>query len=368
MSTRIGAIHLLERRSGRGITRLGLSAMALVIAGMIAGCSNDGGPEITQSTGPSSGPVGMDQLDPETDEVVGHLEILARMEVGSGFGRVVLGDDGWVMNSDDKTLSRIDLESNTVIGTFPFEAGEENGDLSLGSGDVWVTDPDGDRVHRFDGESGDPLESVASEYLPVGIVEAEGDMWVANHHGQPTGAVWRIEPDTGQVVARIPVGTSSIDGPQFMAAGAGSVWVGVPSLTAVVRIDPQSNAVIATIPVPDGGVCGQLVADDEAVWVAPGLCGDGSVARIDPSTNTVVASIESPLWDAAFGGALGFGSLWLSTDGGPIQVDPDTNAVLTRLVLEGSKEFGGGDITAGEGSLWIHDGADHAVYRLRPPD
>lgn len=307
------------------------------------------------------------QVDAETGEVIGELPILARIEVGNGFGRVAVGDDVWVLNSTDQTLSRIDTASSTVSDTYPFDGGADPGDLALVSGDAWVTDPAENVVSRVDASSGDVVQSWPSESLPSGLVEADGDLWVANHHGQPSGSVWRIDPDTNEVVARIPVGSLAIRGPQWMAATAGSVWVGVPNLNAVVRIDTQANAVVATIPVPDGGVCGQLIAQADAVWVAPGFCGDGSLTRIDPATNTVVARIESPLWDVAFGGTLGFDSLWLSTDVGVFEVDPSTDAVASRLTLDGYDAFGG-DMAADSESLWVHDGLNAMVFRIAAPD
>ena len=202
--------------------------------------------------------------------------------------------------------------------------------------------------------------------MPTGVAEAEGDVWVANHRGRPSGSVWRIDPDTNTVVARIPVGAREFRaGPQWLAVGAGSVWVGVPNLNAVVRIDPRTNTVEATVPVTDGGVCGQLFADDEAVWAASGLCGDGMLTRIDPKTNQVVARIKSPGWTTVFGGALGFGSVWIATDGGPFEIDPTTNTVASRLALEGDSAFGG-DLAVGEDSLWIHDAEDESVLRIDP--
>jgi DNA-binding beta-propeller fold protein YncE len=177
--------------------------------------------------------------------------------------------------------------------------------------------------------------------------------------------VWRIDARDGRVVARIPVGSNPMFGPQFMAAAAGSVWVGVPGLKAVVRIDPKRNEVVATVPVADGGVCGQLVADDDAVWVASGGCGDGALTRIDPRTNEVVARVTSSDWGAVFGGALGFGSLWIGTDGGPFEVDPATNEIVSRLTLAGDPVWGG-DLAVGAGSLWVHDGDDESVIRMGP--
>ena len=202
--------------------------------------------------------------------------------------------------------------------------------------------------------------------MPEGIVEADGDIWVANHRGRPSGSVWRIDPETSQVLERILVGARDFrGGPQWLAAGAGAVWVGVPNLSAVVRIDPERNVVVATIPVADGGVCGQLIADDEAVWVGSGFCGDGNLTRIDPSTNEVVATIKSPQWTTVFGGAIGFGSVWIATDAGPFEIDPATNEVVSRLALEGDTVFGG-DLAVGAGSLWIHDAQDQPLLRIDP--
>ena len=223
------------------------------------------------------------------------LPILARIEVGDGYGTVVVDDDVWVLNSIDNTVSRIDPETDTDDRIHRGRDG--HADITLSSGDLWVTNPAQNRVTRVDGDTDEVVASVPTGLLPQGITEADGDVWVANHRGRPSGSVWRIDSDTQRVVARIPVGDLEYrSGPSWIAAGAGSVWVGVPNLSAVVRIDPATNAVVATIPVPDGGVCGTVVADDEAVWVASGLCGDGALTRIDPLTNTVVARIRSPHW------------------------------------------------------------------------
>ena len=167
-------------------------------------------------------------------------------------------------------------------------------------------------------------------------------------------------------MARIPVGARSFRcGPSWLGAGAGSVWVGVPNLSAVVRIDPERNGVVATVPVADGGVCGQVIADDTAVWIGSGFCGDGALTRIDPVTNRVVARVRSPRWTTVFGGAIGFGSVWIATDAGPFEVDPATNEVVSRLALAGDPVFGG-NLAVGAGSLWIHDAEDEALIRLDP--
>ena len=297
----------------------------------------------------------MYRLDPDGGAVIGEMPIRARTGVGQGYGRVVVDSEVWVLNSDDRTISRLAEASNAVTATIGFDGGEESGDLAHVAGDLWLSDPSHNRVIRVDGETNETVAEIPARRLPQGVVGADGAVWVANHHGRPTGSVWRIDPRKNRVVARIRVGETPELGPAWMAAGAGSVWVGVPGIEAVVRIDPKRNAVEAIVPVPDGGVCGQIVADDAGVWVASGFCGDGNLTRIDPSTNQVAAQISSPLWSTVFGAAIGFGSVWINTDGGPFEVDPATDEVVSRLALAGDPVWGG-DLAVGAGSLWIHDG------------
>ncbi|WP_243076659.1 hypothetical protein [Microbacterium sp. SS28] len=336
-----------------------------VTAASIAGCSGGVSPE--PSTAAPGEPTSVERVDAATGEVLDEWTILAEIGVGGGFGSVVVdGDDTWVLNTADQTVSRIDAQDHDVTATIPFNGGSDPGDLTLASGGVWATDPSGDSISRVDVESNQVDAVLPIESLPTGLVTADGDVWVANHHGSPSASVWRIDAQTNEVVARIPIGGST-EGPQWLAEGSGSVWVGVPGMSAVVRIETQSNTPIATIPVPDGGVCGNLIADETAVWAASGLCGDGALTRIDPTTNTVAARIDSALWRAVFGGTLAFGSVWIATDRGIFEVNPTNNVVVSRLTLKGRDAFGG-DLAADDRSLWIHDGVRGTVVRIEAPD
>ena len=278
-----------------------------------------------------------------------------------GAGRAAL----WVHNDLDETASRVDLDSGLVTNTVPVGAG--GGDLTLAGGDLWVSNPGDNTVTRVDGRSGAAVATIPVGLAPQGITSADGDVWVAIHRGERGGSVWRIDVETNEVVARIPVGARQFRaGPSWLASGAGSLWVGVPNLSAVVRIDPRTGTVTATIPIRDGGVCGRLSVDDDAVWVASGLCGDGALTRIDPATNQVVARITSPRWNSVFTQTTGPGSVWLATDGGPFEVDPATDEVVGRLALAGDLSFGG-DLAVGQGSLWIHDAKNQSLLRLQLP-
>ena len=347
-----------RRRRRRWLLAGSAAAVAAVVAALTTGrlLADEQAPQDLGSVA---------RLDPDTGAVLDQLPIRARIQVGDGFGTVAVDDDVWVLNSIDNTVSRIDPESDTM--TASVEVGTDTADIALSAGDLWVTNPAQNRVSRVDGGTDEVVGRVPTGLLPQGITEADGDVWVANHRGRPSGSVWRIDPETERVVARIPVGAREYrSGPSWIAEGAGSVWVGVPNLSAVVRIDPATNAVVATIPVPDGGVCGNVFATDEGVWAASGFCGDGALTRIDPLTNTVVARIRSTHWHTVFGGTGGFGSVWITTDGGPFQIDPATNLVMSRLALAGDPAFGG-DLAVGAGSLWVHDAGTQTLLRIDVP-
>src|SRR6476660_8873669 len=66
----------------------------------------------------------------------------------------------------------------------------------------------------------------------------------------------------------------------------GSAWVTLDA-AAVSRIDPDTNQVTATIPVGNFPV--RAIGGFNAVWVSN--CADGTVSRIDPNTNQVIATI-----------------------------------------------------------------------------
>jgi hypothetical protein len=87
------------------------------------------------------------------------------------------------------------------------------------------------------------------------------------------------------VVDVIPIGSLSFAGPNWLAAGAGSIWTDVPNINAVVRIDPTTDTVLATI--PDKGACGALAASATAVWIA-GSGGPGC-----PNSNTVTGKLNA---------------------------------------------------------------------------
>jgi hypothetical protein len=176
--------------------------------------------------------------------------------------------------------------------------------------------------------------------------------------GDPEPGVARIDLATNQVVATIAVdGTPWRD---LIVATDQGVWVGSDGV--IDRIDPATNSVVAAITV--GGSVSAMDADPSAIWAVVEPSGASSqnaeLVRVDTTTDEIVATI--PLGDAVSGYedqvVSSDGSVWImgrtlrSNDtelgGDLVQVDATTNAVVSRLPVDG---FG---MVVGDGQVWIN--------------
>ena len=294
---------------------------------------------------------------PPGGTLVATIPVSTPRDVESGFGSM------WVANGPSRTVTRIDPATDAVLAVIPVD--DPASVLAAGAGSMWLTSLPGDSVTRIDPSTNTATGTISlapSGLGPIGITVYDGYVWVANHDGSPTGSVAKIDPATMRVVAVVPVGDQSSAGPNWLSAGAGSIWTDVPNINAVVRIDPVSDAVIATI--PDKGVCGALAASDSAVWVAGGG-GPGclpGITRIDPATNTVTAMLNAGGQTDSL--ALGTGTLWYGTSNSNFlgRIDTPAATVVGQLKLGGAA-FG---LAAAFGYVWATDRDDGALLKLQP--
>jgi streptogramin lyase len=120
---------------------------------------------------------------------------------------------------------------------------------------------------------------------PIGIIEAEGSVWVALHHAN---AVLRIDPDTFEVMARIATGP--VSGPAWFTVGDGSTWVTNQNGAGVSRINPDTNKVNAQVGADPP--CGPPAFFEESVWID--ACDTPALVRYDASTNARAETIDTP--------------------------------------------------------------------------
>jgi hypothetical protein len=243
-----------------------------------------------------------------------------------------------------------------------------------GFGSLWVLAVDGPimndgtepAVHRIDPETN---EIVASIPLPgrlcQGIGVSPDAVWVCG----PDGLV-RIDPETNQIVAEVALSAALVV--SRIAYGAGSVWAFATSAVAadtVVRVDPATNAVTATIPL--GHAAGTMAFGFDALWVSAPA--EDLVLRLDPATD----GIEE--WASGVEGAgcmvIGEDALWVSllgehgTSAGPtdptvVRIDPADGAITAEVATGGSLEVTGCMAATAE-AIWVR-ATDPFLVRIDP--
>jgi hypothetical protein len=260
----------------------------------------------------------------------------------------------------------------------------------FGDGSLWATDiltcddtgveggacavEAGMPIKRLDPQTGEEQAAVELEDFFANTTEVAfgaGSAWVSSadwatgpvEKRQLWHAVYRIDPDTNQVVDRIPV-----DSPSGVAFGHGSVWAVSAGHGTVSRIDPGNGEVAAKITVGRGAVDVAVDEGTEAVWTAglylpksydgtdaQGDPGANKLSRIDSETNQVVAEIPvrtdspDPLEGGAQNVAVGGGTVWAaSVDGRLLKVDQAKDEIVAAETLG---EYSS-DLKVSGGSVW----------------
>ena len=211
--------------------------------------------------------------------------------------------------------------------------------LAVDGDAVWTTNAG--RVEKW--STGRKLATVEIPKPCGTMAMGFGSLWVANCQG---GEVYRIDPDTARVRARIPAGMGP-SGELNVVAGAGSIWAPDQTAGVISRIDPETDAVIAKVPV--SAKTSYLAFGFGALWAVSGE--GGTLQRIDPATNAVTDTAEL----GAMPGFLvaGEGAVWVQEqgDGTLARIDPASVSVTSRVKVGESLKWG--DIDTGDGKVWL---------------
>jgi branched-chain amino acid transport system substrate-binding protein len=252
-------------------------------------------------------------------------------QVGRTPGTIAVGEGAvWVLNADDRTISKIDPETREVVATVG--TGGITTDLAVGEGAVWVGNG-----AESGGEFGNVYTASVSRFDPN---TTTGEM----------SALPRLRrPDD------INSGQSRVLGVSQLAVGAGAVWAINPDLS-VSRLDPDTGARIATVNAEAGGA---IAAGAEGVWA---LAEEGpNLLEIDPRTNRVVRRIELET-SVLTGLAVGGGSVWATDveEGVLWRIEPGPDPI-TRTIDVG---FGVTAVAYGAGSVWITNFVRDEIVRV----
>jgi YVTN family beta-propeller protein len=273
------------------------------------------------------------------------LNVVATVDSVSGDWMCVGLGSLWVPSGG--SLVRIDPAQHAVTakihapGNFCYASPSGN--------QMWVASVFDGKLYRIDATTNQvtgtysvPITSGSEGSFAV----TDGGVWVVTSDGGTnSGTLTRVDPTSGQVVADVRVADDS----HGIAAQGGYVWVTSYSGNSVTQVDAQSNAVINTISVDPGP---RFIAGGEnGVWALSQ--GTGTVAHIDPSSGTVLAEINANTPGGGGDIAAGEGSVWVATFGKPVtRINPTTNTVV--------EQFTGGDfgdaVRAGAGYVWVSGG------------
>jgi len=258
----------------------------------------------------------------------------------------------WVSNEPKNTVSRLDPKTNAVMATITVGKAPCSG-LAAGFGSVWVPNCGDSTVTRLSLDAGKeqatfPMTIADSE---GGVAIGAGSFWILT---DTKGTLARVDPATNKPVAEVYVAPGSY----AAAFGDNAVWVTSTEKNLLTRVNAQTNVIEQTIAV--GPKPRFLTVGEGSVWTLNQ--GDGSISRVDMKTNKVVATIEAGVPGGGGEISAGEGSVWVTTFEYPItRIDPSTNTVAQQFYGEG-----GDSIRAGLGWVWLTNIRAGTVWRIDP--
>ena len=209
--------------------------------------------------------------------------------------------------------------------------------LALDGSSAWIACKEQARVIRLDTTTGRVRASVRLDSFVTAVAVGYRSLWALSG-----STLARIRPETGKVIARIPLPTSA---PYNVWIGGGSVWVVDDAGGRLLRVSPATNRLVARIAVGDGAA--DMVFSGGSAWAINHR--DRGLVRLDLATNAVTRVATIP-GDAPERMALLAGSLWITGRGTDLlQVDPATGAVRATIEIGAS----GIDVVPSADALWV---------------
>jgi DNA-binding beta-propeller fold protein YncE len=311
-----------ERRIASAIVALGVSAT--LVAGFVFSLRSD------RDGRPSIDPDRTPDVSVHVPEHIGPLASL----------------DGalWALGSDtrrpkDHYLLEIDPRNSTVLRSIRLSGAAF---LTTGGGSLWITTFQNGRVLEID-----PASGRVRRTIPLGhLAFAPHIAW---HGGQAFVAVndtiVRIDPgsDAAVEIAHVP-------SPAGLVAAFGSLWVSENSISAtVIRLDPETGDVLARIPGLAPTETAGIAVGGGSVWAS----GQGGLLRIDPATNRVVDEFDE---GGIYAYAADDRSLWIADTENVWRIDTSTGN-LGRIGI-GERPVG---VAVVGSTLWISNAVDTVI-------
>jgi YVTN family beta-propeller protein len=187
---------------------------------------------------------------------------------------------------------------------------------------------------------------------PSGVASGAGYIWVAN---LGDGTVSAVDPDTNEMVRKIPVGFER-GRPDDVVVRGGRVWV-VSDAGEVAWIEPDTGEATSIGSQGDGHVDVAKGSGDD-VWLLPE---DGDVVHIDAVSGETLGTF--PRGEDTTDVAASDGTVWIydRATGDVIAYDVATEAELFTVAVGSSKSA---DLSAGAGYAWFYRGSDGTLLQI----
>jgi DNA-binding beta-propeller fold protein YncE len=141
-------------------------------------------------------------------------------------GLIVQPDGVWV-TSESGVVHKLDPRTGKTI--FSVRVGDDADYVTAGSGSIWVSCYDDERLWRLDPKTGKVLQTITVGLGAQGMAVDGPTVWVANY---TTGRLLKVDTVGERVAESIPTGPQ----PRGVVIAAGSVWVANSAGTTLTRV------------------------------------------------------------------------------------------------------------------------------------
>jgi YVTN family beta-propeller protein len=298
--------------------------------------------------------------------IFGRGYIAATVQLPAGSGPRGLAFDGthiWVSNYTSNSLSKIDINTNTVIDTLTTGVSAPDDGIAFDGTYIWVSNNNASKVSRININGSPPVvdADVIVGATPYGIACDGSYLWVANYG---SGTVSKVNITTPGVEQTVSVGTN----PYGIAFDGSHIWVANSGSPVEARkIDISTNQVVASVQLgTDGGATRGVAFDGAHIWVAQL---EGWLNKIDINSNTLADRFQAAT--KGFGLSFDGTHLWMNcgvplnnTYGTISKIDINSNETVATLTV-GALDIGN-YCSAFDGTyLWVSVKDENRLVKIK---
>jgi YVTN family beta-propeller protein len=190
------------------------------------------------------------------------------------------------------------------------------------------------------------------------LADGAGSLWLTAGDAGQNHILYRVNPVTNRVEARVRLPSRLVINPGDIAAGSGAVWVAVGA--SLYRVEPANTwtggaVTRAFATLPGSGLIGDVAVDAGAVWVTD--TSSGKVYRFAADTGRLEAVIT--VGTTAGDLAVGDGGIWAADAYAHTvsRISVADNRVESVVTVPGVPDH----LAAGASGLWVTDGTGNVL-------